>query len=78
MKDVFKALGTPASIYLAVASDDSSIVYYKLSEGIVKPFVCCLTPNQRCSASQLCLKLNAGNTVGPRRGEFGEILTRCR
>ncbi|KIK53260.1 hypothetical protein GYMLUDRAFT_49426 [Collybiopsis luxurians FD-317 M1] len=39
INDVFVALGDPPSIYLAVASDDSSIVYYKLSSGIVKPSV---------------------------------------
>ncbi|KAE9404890.1 hypothetical protein BT96DRAFT_813054 [Gymnopus androsaceus JB14] len=39
IKDVFTALADPPSIYLAVASDDSSIVYYKLSSGIVKPSV---------------------------------------
>ncbi|KAF9074454.1 tRNA intron endonuclease [Rhodocollybia butyracea] len=39
LKDVFEALGNPSSIYLAVVSDDSSIVYYKLSSGIVKPSI---------------------------------------
>ncbi|KAH7876432.1 tRNA intron endonuclease [Lentinula edodes] len=36
---VFAALVNPPSIYLAVVSDDSSIVYYKLSSGIVKPSI---------------------------------------
>ncbi|KAK7467144.1 hypothetical protein VKT23_004203 [Stygiomarasmius scandens] len=39
ISDVFKALSNPESLYLAIVTDDSSIVYYKLSPGIVKPFV---------------------------------------
>ncbi|KAJ4472918.1 tRNA intron endonuclease [Lentinula edodes] len=39
IQDVFAALANPPSIYLAVVSDDSSIVYYKLSSGIVKPSI---------------------------------------
>ncbi|THU91144.1 hypothetical protein K435DRAFT_674626 [Dendrothele bispora CBS 962.96] len=39
ISDVFKALSNPESIYLAIATEDSSIVYYKLSSGIVKPVV---------------------------------------
>ncbi|KAJ3847894.1 tRNA intron endonuclease [Lentinula lateritia] len=39
IQDVFAALVNPPSIYLAVVSDDSSIVYYKLSSGIVKPSI---------------------------------------
>jgi tRNA-splicing endonuclease subunit Sen15, fungi type len=33
----FSGLQNPAEIYLAITSDDSSIVYYKISSGIVKP-----------------------------------------
>lgn len=33
----FEELGKPPQIYLAINSEDSSIVYYKLSPGIVKP-----------------------------------------
>ncbi|KAJ3788168.1 tRNA intron endonuclease, partial [Lentinula aff. detonsa] len=39
IQNVFSALENPHSIYLAVVSDDSSIVYYKLSPGIVKPSI---------------------------------------
>ncbi|KAL4251204.1 SEN15 family protein [Abortiporus biennis] len=33
----FEQLEKPTNIYLAINSEDSSIVYYKLSPGIVKP-----------------------------------------
>lgn len=33
----FEDLGKPPHVYLAINSDDSNIVYYKLSPGIVKP-----------------------------------------
>ncbi|KAJ4479101.1 tRNA intron endonuclease [Lentinula aciculospora] len=39
IQNIFTALTNPPSIYLAVVSDDSSIVYYKLSSGIVKPSI---------------------------------------
>ena len=35
--DAFEDLGRPPQVYLAINSDDSNIVYYKLSPGIVKP-----------------------------------------
>ncbi|KAK7022146.1 Sen15 domain-containing protein [Favolaschia claudopus] len=35
----FALLSNPQEIYLAITSDDASIVYYKLSRGIVKPQV---------------------------------------
>ncbi|KIY44994.1 hypothetical protein FISHEDRAFT_67240 [Fistulina hepatica ATCC 64428] len=37
IKDAFPALGNPEEIYLAITDDDSSLVYYKISQGIVKP-----------------------------------------
>ncbi|KAF9025057.1 hypothetical protein BDZ89DRAFT_1092682 [Hymenopellis radicata] len=37
LQNAFKALEDPAEIYLGISADDSSIVYYKLSAGIVKP-----------------------------------------
>ncbi|KAM6494472.1 tRNA intron endonuclease, partial [Amanita muscaria] len=36
-KDAFTELSRPAEIYLAVTSDDASLVYYKISNDIVKP-----------------------------------------
>ncbi|KAJ7028012.1 tRNA intron endonuclease [Mycena alexandri] len=35
----FTLLSDPPEIFLAITSDDASIVYYKLSRGIVKPQV---------------------------------------
>ncbi|KAI0070036.1 hypothetical protein K474DRAFT_1670477 [Panus rudis PR-1116 ss-1] len=35
--EAFERLGKPPHIYLAINTEDSSIVYYKLSPGIVKP-----------------------------------------
>ncbi|KAJ7160155.1 tRNA intron endonuclease [Mycena filopes] len=35
----FTLLADPPEIFLAITSDDASIVYYKLSRGIVKPQV---------------------------------------
>ncbi|KAJ7835507.1 tRNA intron endonuclease, partial [Mycena leptocephala] len=37
--DCFYAASDPPQIYLAITSDDASIVYYKISHGIVKPQV---------------------------------------
>jgi len=37
LQAAFKELQHPKEIYLAIATDDSSIVYYKISQGIVKP-----------------------------------------
>ena len=37
LNDAFISLGKPSEIYLAITSEDASIVYYKLSSGIVKP-----------------------------------------
>lgn len=37
LHDAFRELGGPPQIYLAINTDDSSIVYYKISSGIVKP-----------------------------------------
>ncbi|KAJ7098177.1 tRNA intron endonuclease [Mycena belliarum] len=37
LKTAFTQLSDPPEIYLAITSDDASIVYYKLSRGIVKP-----------------------------------------
>ncbi|KAJ7183587.1 tRNA intron endonuclease [Mycena filopes] len=39
LKTAFTLLSDPPEIYLAIASDDASIVYYKISNGIVKPQV---------------------------------------
>ncbi|KAF8215077.1 tRNA intron endonuclease [Mycena galopus ATCC 62051] len=39
LKMAFTLLSNPAEIFLAITSDDASIVYYKLSRGIVKPHV---------------------------------------
>ncbi|KAF5315187.1 hypothetical protein D9619_006935 [Psilocybe cf. subviscida] len=38
-KQLFPDRIEPAFIYLAITSSDASIVYYKLSQGIVKPAV---------------------------------------
>ncbi|KAF8726088.1 hypothetical protein AX14_008097 [Amanita brunnescens Koide BX004] len=37
LQDAFVELSGPQEIYLAITSDDSSLVYYKISDGIVKP-----------------------------------------
>ncbi|KAF7306273.1 Sen15 domain-containing protein [Mycena indigotica] len=37
LQDAFTQLSDPPEIFLAITSDDASIVYYKLSRGIVKP-----------------------------------------
>lgn len=37
IRDAFKELGNPEAIYVAITSDDSSLVYYKLTRGIAKP-----------------------------------------
>ena len=36
-RQAFEDLGKPPHIYLAINAEDSNIVYYKLSPGIVKP-----------------------------------------
>ncbi|KAI0695997.1 tRNA intron endonuclease [Cytidiella melzeri] len=36
-RDAFEDMGKPPHIYLAINAEDSNIVYYKLSPGIVKP-----------------------------------------
>jgi len=33
----FSELGDPPELYMAITSEDSSVVYYKFSTGIVKP-----------------------------------------
>ncbi|KAJ3568253.1 hypothetical protein NP233_g5839 [Leucocoprinus birnbaumii] len=37
LEDAFTSLRKPPEIYLAITSADASIVYYKISAGIVKP-----------------------------------------
>jgi hypothetical protein len=37
LQDAFKELQHPKEIYLAITTEDASIVYYKISQGIVKP-----------------------------------------
>jgi tRNA-splicing endonuclease subunit Sen15, fungi type len=37
IRAAFSGLGSPELLYLAIASEDSSVVYYKISQGIVKP-----------------------------------------
>ncbi|KDQ25679.1 hypothetical protein PLEOSDRAFT_1046111, partial [Pleurotus ostreatus PC15] len=37
LDNAFVSLDDPPEVYLAITSDDSSIVYYKISRGIVKP-----------------------------------------
>ncbi|KAK0451642.1 Sen15 protein-domain-containing protein [Armillaria borealis] len=37
LQSAFKSLSEPSEIYLGITADDSSIVYYKISSGIVKP-----------------------------------------
>lgn len=37
IRAAFDGLGMPDALYLAIVADDSSLVYYKLSRGIVKP-----------------------------------------
>ncbi|KAJ7740252.1 tRNA intron endonuclease [Mycena maculata] len=39
LKTAFTLLSDPLEIYLAITSDDASLVYYKISRGIVKPQV---------------------------------------
>jgi hypothetical protein len=36
-QDAFKNLGKPPHVYLAINAEDSNIVYYKISPGLVKP-----------------------------------------
>jgi tRNA-splicing endonuclease subunit Sen15, fungi type len=37
LQNALSALSDPPAIFLAINSEDSSIVYYKISSGIVKP-----------------------------------------
>jgi len=37
LQQAFSLLSDPPEIYLAITSEDASIVYYKISLGIVKP-----------------------------------------
>ncbi|EJF65727.1 hypothetical protein DICSQDRAFT_77448 [Dichomitus squalens LYAD-421 SS1] len=37
IRTTFKELDGPSHVYLAINTEDSSIVYYKISPGIVKP-----------------------------------------
>lgn len=37
LQGAFRELGEPSEVYLAVNAEDSSIVYYKISPGIIKP-----------------------------------------
>lgn len=37
LRHAFEALDNPEDIHLAITSDDASLVYYKISRGIVKP-----------------------------------------
>lgn len=39
IRDVFARLGTdaPEAMFFAICAEDSSIVYYKISKGVVKP-----------------------------------------
>ncbi|KAI0781079.1 tRNA intron endonuclease [Trametes elegans] len=37
IRTTFRELGAPPHVYLAINTEDSSIVYYKISPGIVKP-----------------------------------------
>ncbi|KAH9949854.1 tRNA intron endonuclease [Amylocystis lapponica] len=37
LQNAFEELNKPPQVYLAINSEDSSIVYYKISPGIVKP-----------------------------------------
>ncbi|KAI0670519.1 tRNA intron endonuclease [Trametes maxima] len=37
IRTTFRELNSPAHVYLAINTEDSSIVYYKISPGIVKP-----------------------------------------
>ncbi|TDL17857.1 hypothetical protein BD410DRAFT_816364 [Rickenella mellea] len=37
LASAFEDLGNPPELYLAITTEDSSIVYYKISRGIVKP-----------------------------------------
>ncbi|KAL9711357.1 hypothetical protein Ac2012v2_005902 [Leucoagaricus gongylophorus] len=39
LDDAFTSLGKPSEIYLAITSEDASIVYYKISSGVVKPSI---------------------------------------
>lgn len=45
LDDAFTSLGKPSEIYLAITSEDASIVYYKISSGVVKPSIwLCILP----------------------------------
>ncbi|KZP31622.1 hypothetical protein FIBSPDRAFT_916846 [Athelia psychrophila] len=37
LQDAFRDLENPKEIFLAITTEDASIVYYKISQGIVKP-----------------------------------------
>ncbi|KAF9487751.1 hypothetical protein BDN71DRAFT_596597 [Pleurotus eryngii] len=37
LENAFVSLDDPPEVFLAITSEDSSIVYYKISRGIVKP-----------------------------------------
>ncbi|KAL4255205.1 SEN15 family protein [Pleurotus pulmonarius] len=37
LENAFVSLADPPEVYLAITTEDSSIVYYKISRGIVKP-----------------------------------------
>ncbi|KAF4598987.1 hypothetical protein EYR38_007400 [Pleurotus pulmonarius] len=37
LENAFVSLANPPEVYLAITTEDSSIVYYKISRGIVKP-----------------------------------------
>jgi tRNA-splicing endonuclease subunit Sen15 len=37
IRAAFAELGQPPALFLAITADDASVVYYKLSRGIVKP-----------------------------------------
>jgi len=39
LRDAFTLLSNPGELYLAITSEDASIVYYKISRGIVKPAI---------------------------------------
>ena len=37
VKNVFADLENPPAVYLAICTEDSSLVYYKISSGFIKP-----------------------------------------
>lgn len=37
LQNAFKDLQNPKELYLAITTEDASVVYYKISQGIVKP-----------------------------------------